>query len=65
MWGRRIAEAWGLNKTGTIGSLILAKKLSLIPAITPLLDLLQAHGFHMSEKLYLCAKSLAGESDRK
>ena len=62
-WGRRVAEARGLNRTGTIGTLIMAKKFNLAPAITPLLEQLQAHGFHMSEELYLTARSLAGESD--
>jgi predicted nucleic acid-binding protein len=60
--GRRVAEARGLNKTGTIGTLILAKKRGLIPAITPLLDNLIASGFHMSPNLYQTAQSLANES---
>ena len=61
--GRRVAEAHGLKKTGTIGTLILAKKANFIPEVTPLLAQLQAHGFRMSQELYRTAQSLAGESD--
>ena len=60
--GRRVTEARGLNRTGTIGTLIAAKKQSLIPRLTPLLDELIAAGFRMSEDLYRTARSLAGES---
>ena len=60
--GRRVAEARGLNKTGTVGTLILAKQRGLIPAITPLLDNLMAAGFHMSPNLYQTAQSLANET---
>jgi len=61
--GRRVAEGWGLNTTGTLGTLIMAKKQRLIPAVTPLLDRLRAGGFRMSEDLYWAARSLAGETD--
>lgn len=59
--GRRVAEAWGLNKTGTVGTLVVAKKQGLIAAVTPLLDALMASGFHMSEELYRTARMLVGE----
>jgi predicted nucleic acid-binding protein len=59
--GRRVAEARGLNKTGTVGTLIVAKKRGLIAAVTPLLDALMASGFRMSEELYRTAQMLAGE----
>lgn len=60
--GRRIAETRGLNKTGTVGTLILAKRRGLIPAITPLLDNLLASGFHMNPDLYRTAQLLANEA---
>jgi hypothetical protein len=37
--GRRVAESRGLNKTGTIGTLIAAKKRGLVAEVTPLLEL--------------------------
>jgi predicted nucleic acid-binding protein len=59
--GRRVAEARGLNKTGTVGTLIVAKRWGLVPAVTPLLDELQVAGFRMSETLYQTARALADE----
>jgi predicted nucleic acid-binding protein len=63
--GRRIAEARGLNKTGTLGALIMAKKRGLILAVTPLLDELRAGGFRMDEELYQAARALAGEEGER
>lgn len=60
--GRRVAEARGLNKTGALGTLILAKRRGLVPKITPLLNALLASGFHMDEELYKTAQMLAGEN---
>lgn len=59
--GRRVAEARGLHRTGTIGTLIMAKKQGFIPVVTPLLDKLRTMGFRMSEELYQTARRLAGE----
>ncbi|MBC7226366.1 MAG: DUF3368 domain-containing protein [Thermoflexales bacterium] len=59
--GRRIAEARGLNQSGTLGVLVLAKKRHLIPAITPLLERLLDAGFRMSADLYQTAQMLADE----
>jgi hypothetical protein len=59
--GRRVAEARGLKKAGTVGTLLVAKKRGLIPAVTPLLDRLLAAGFRMSDELYQAARALAGE----
>jgi hypothetical protein len=59
--GRRVAEARGLNKTGTIGTLIAAKKRGLILEVTPLLDDLRTAGFRMDEELYWMSQMLAGE----
>lgn len=60
--GRRIAEARGLSKTGTVGILIAAKQHGLLPAVTSLLDSLLAAGFRLSAELYRQARLLAGES---
>ncbi len=62
--GRRVAEARGLTKTGTMGTLIVAKKRGLISAITPLWDRLLAAGFRMSDELYQAARTLAGEGNQ-
>jgi hypothetical protein len=59
--GRRTAEARGLNKTGTVGTLITAKRRGFIPTVTPLLDDLITSGFRMSQELYQTALALAGE----
>ncbi len=59
--GRRVAEARGLYKTGTVGTLIVAKKRGLVSAVRPLLDDLRAMGFHISGTLYQTVCALAGE----
>ncbi len=58
---RRIAEARGLSKTGTVGTLLAAKQHGFLPAVTPLLDSLLAAGFRLSPELYHSACLLAGE----
>ena len=60
--GRRIAEALGLNKTGTVGVLLAAKKKNKIAAVTPLLDALVSAGVRISPRLYQEARRLAGEN---
>lgn len=59
--GRRIAEARGLKKTGTLGVLVLAKQHGLIPDIAPLLNALIASGFRMDDALYAHIQSLTVE----
>ena len=59
--GRRVAEARGLSKTGTVGTLIAAKQYGLLPAVTPLLDSLLASGFRLSDEIYNKARQLATE----
>lgn len=61
--GRRLAEARGLPKIGTLGMLVVAKRRGLITAVTPLLNELGAQGFRMSVDLYRTAQALAGEAD--
>ncbi len=60
--GRRVAEAWGLNKTGTIGTLVAAKTRGVVPSVGPLLDSLRASGFRMGVDLYREALRLADEN---
>ena len=46
---------------GTIGILLLAKRMGKIPHIRPLLDELQAKRFHLSDKVYRAVLDQAGE----
>lgn len=59
--GRRVAETRDLNKIGTVGTLVLAKKRGLVASVSPLLDALMASEFRMSKELYRTAQMLAGE----
>jgi uncharacterized protein len=59
--GRRVADAHGLNKTGTLGILVMAKRLGLIRSVVPLLDDLLIKGFRMSVELYNTIKKISGE----
>ena len=58
---RRLALALGLKISGTIGVLIEAKKRGLIPAVRPLIEMLQRLPFHMTPALYDEALQLSGE----
>lgn len=58
--GRRVAERLGMNITGTLGILLLAKEEKLIAAIKPLLDEIVSHGFRVADELY---KELLMKSD--
>ena len=59
--GRRIAEARGIAKTGTIGTVILAKQRGSLLSVSAELDKLQVAGFRMGQDLYEAALALAGE----
>lgn len=59
--GRRIAAARGLTLTGTLGTLLLAKRRRLIERVGPLLADLKAQGFRMSDALYRHILQEAGE----
>jgi len=58
---RRVAETFGLRLTGTLGLLLNAKRAGLIPAISPLLDQLQALRFRVAPHTRAAVLKLAGE----
>ena len=58
---RVAAELLDLSFTGTIGLLLLAKRLDKVSAIRPLLDELQAKKFYLSHRVYQAALNEAGE----
>lgn len=49
---RRVARQLGLPLTGTLGLLLDAKQRALISAVAPLLDELDRHNFHMSQRIH-------------
>jgi len=60
--GRDVAERLHLNLIGTTGILLRARKSGVIPRLKPVLDeLVQQHGFRLSEKIYRDALREAGE----
>ena len=59
---RRIAKQIGVKVIGTVGLLLKAKNMGIIPAIKPYLEKLNAVGFHLSQALYHKALELANES---
>lgn len=60
-FARRVAQAMGLQITGTIGIILSAKQAGLIPTVTPLLEALKAHGFRLSRITRTAVLKLAGE----
>ena len=60
--GRRIAEAKGLAVMGTIGVMLAGKRRGFLKSVTPMLEILVASGFRMSEGVYRTAQILADEA---
>ncbi len=60
--GRQYARRLGIPVTGTVGILLLAKEMGLLPAVAPALDFLVAAGLYLSPDLYDQALHLANES---
>ena len=58
---RRYAASIGLAVTGTLGILVLAKERHLIDSIRPVLNRLQALGFHLGVNTRAATLRLAGE----
>jgi predicted nucleic acid-binding protein len=58
---RSVAKQMGLRIIGTVGALILAKQQSIIPALKPLLEQLEAGEFYVSQELIEEALRLVSE----
>jgi predicted nucleic acid-binding protein len=58
---RQLAEVLGLRLTGTLGLLLDAKQAGLVPALTPILDQLQALRFRLAPHTRAAVLRLAGE----
>jgi predicted nucleic acid-binding protein len=58
---RSVAKQMGLRIIGTVGALILAKQQSIIPALKPLLEQLEAGEFYLSQELIEEALRLVSE----
>ena len=60
--GRRVADVYGLRKTGVVGILLKAKLKGIIPSLKKELDALRYKaGFWISDDLYSKALKFAGE----
>jgi predicted nucleic acid-binding protein len=59
---RRLAEALGLTVVGTLGILLHAKQVNLIPAVRPLVDAVIVQGFRLDPNLYQDVLKLANEA---
>lgn len=60
---RRIATgAYNLRVMGTAGVLVFAKRAGLIPAVRPLLEVMIARGYYLSQRLVDQTTSAAGEA---
>jgi len=46
---RRVAGAVGLQVIGTVGVLVAARRIGIIPAVVPLLEELREQGFRLSD----------------
>jgi len=60
--GRRCARALGVPATGTLGVILRAKKLGMIPAAQPLIEELLHRGLYLSRELVQLALRDVGES---
>ena len=58
---RLLAEQLNLPVVGTVGILLKAKKVGLVPSVRVLLDAVSAQGFRISDDLYHEAVGLVGE----
>jgi predicted nucleic acid-binding protein len=59
---RRKARLIGLEKTGTLGILLMAREAGLILAVGPILDELRRTDFRMSDRVYQAVLAQAGEA---
>jgi uncharacterized protein len=49
--GRNLAEYYGLRVVGTLGTLLKAKKMGILPEFLPIVRALQEHGFWYTENV--------------
>jgi predicted nucleic acid-binding protein len=61
---RKLAKRLGLDVTGSVGVILRAKSLGLIPAIRPLILLIRTTSFRLSPDIERQAFLLAGENDQ-
>lgn len=61
--GRNIAKTLHIPCVGTVGVLLTAKNKGHLTAVTPLLEMLQSVGVHLSTRLCEDARKMAGEWD--
>lgn len=59
--GRSVASAIGLRVIGTVGVLVIARKLGYVPVLKPLLQILASSGYYLSAGLLESALRNAGE----
>ena len=60
--GRKVAEARGITVRGTLGVLVQARQVGVLPALRPVLDALVAEGFRIAPALVREALARVGES---
>jgi len=58
---RHCAAALGISTQGTLGLMLIAKRLGLIPEVRPLIDTLRRAGFYVSDTLVQRVLRAAGE----
>ena len=58
---RTIAQKLGIEITGTIGIIVKAKLIGVIPSIKPYLDKIRKNGFHLTDEIEKQALLIAGE----
>ncbi|HSB69176.1 MAG TPA: DUF3368 domain-containing protein [Candidatus Methylomirabilis sp.] len=59
---RREAERLGILTLGTVETVLFLKRRQALPAVKPVLDLMQARGYQIEPTLYAQALQLAGET---
>lgn len=58
---KKTAKYLGLNVTGTLGVLLKAKKMGVIPSVKEAIDVIQNNGFYISERIIDMVMKQAGE----
>lgn len=59
---RAVARSWGLQVTGSLGVLLLAKKKGMLPAVKPSIDLMLSRGVLLGSDLIDSVLRVAGEA---